>query len=207
MSNALDRGIATRDRQSLQPHTLDRITRPINSTIVRTSKDRKTPQPHITHMSSGDAAAPSMPMSARMPFHRGILVMEEQTTIVPFQRDETMRQPELIPGAPACPVCRSIRIEARHYGKKVGGTIGAVAGATSGVALVLSGAEIGAVAGAMGGPVGSAIGALTGGVLAMLIGGATGCAAGAAFGEIIDDNVLDKYRCTDCGYAFGAKPI
>lgn len=40
----------------------------------------------------------------------------------------------------------------------------------------------------------------------MLIGGATGCAAGAAFGEVIDDSVLDKYRCTNCGYTFGNKP-
>jgi len=52
--------------------------------------------------------------------------MEEQTTIVPFKRDETIQQPGLIPGAPVCPVCRSIRIQTRLYGKKVGGTIGAV---------------------------------------------------------------------------------
>lgn len=78
--------------------------------------------------------------------------MEMQTTMVPFLRDEVMQQPELICGAPTCPVCRSIRFEARHYGKKVGGTIGAGAGATSGVALVLSGAEMGAVSGTVAAP-------------------------------------------------------
>ncbi|WP_404612148.1 hypothetical protein [Rhodanobacter hydrolyticus] len=136
----------------------------------------------------------------------GAMVMQDQTSMIPYTLDEPAQSSGLIQGAPACLVCRSIRIETRQYGKKVGGTIGVVAGATSGVALVLSGAEVGAVAGALAGPVGSAVGALTGGVLAMLIGGATGCAAGAAFGEVVDDNVLDKYRCADCGYTFGSKP-
>ena len=136
----------------------------------------------------------------------GALVMQDQTSMTAFTRDESVPSSGLIPGMPACPVCRSIRIETRQYGRKVGGAIGAVAGATSGIALVLSGAEMGAIAGAVAGPVGSAMGALTGGMVAMLIGGATGCAAGAAFGEVVDDNVLDKYRCADCGHTFGSKP-
>lgn len=101
-----------------------------------------------------------------------------------------------------CPRCQSERIETRGYGKKIGGTVGAAAGIGSGIALVLSGADVGAAIGSVAGPAGIVAGGLAGGVLAVLMSGSAGCAAGAAFGNLIDENVLDKYRCVECGHAF-----
>lgn len=106
--------------------------------------------------------------------------------------------------APAmlCPRCQSERIETRSYGKKIGGALGAAAGIGSGMALVLSGADIRATSGSAADPVDAAASGLAGGVLAVLKSGSAGCAAGAAFGDVIDEHVLDKYRCVECGHAF-----
>ena len=52
------------------------------------------------------------------------------------------------------------------------------------------------------GPVGSIFGGLAGALMGALFGGAAGCAAGAAVGEVIDTNVLDNYKCQDCGHSF-----
>jgi hypothetical protein len=101
-----------------------------------------------------------------------------------------------------CPRCQSERIETRSYGKKIGGAVGAVAGIGSGMALVLSGADVGAAIRPAAGPAGTVQSGLAGGVLAVLMSGSAGCVAGAAFGDVIDENVLDKYRCVECGHAF-----
>lgn len=104
-----------------------------------------------------------------------------------------------------CPRCQSERIETRSYGKKIGGALGAAAGIGSGMALVLSGADIRAAIGSTDDPVSTEAGGLAQGVLAILRGGSAGCAAGAAFGNVIDEHVLDRYSCVECGHAF-SKP-
>lgn|SRR6185437_7621817 len=86
--------------------------------------------------------------------------------------------------------------------KKIGGAVGAAAGIGSGVALVLSGADIRIAKGPAADPVDTVAGGLAGGVLAVLKSGSAGCIAGAAFGDVIDEHVLDKYRCVECGHAF-----
>ena len=106
-----------------------------------------------------------------------------------------------------CARCQSERVETQNYGKKIGGAVGAAAGVTSGVALVLSGAEAGAALGSMAGPVGLVAGGLAGSVIAVMMSGVAGCAAGAAFGNVVDENVLDKYRCVECGYTFSQSDI
>ncbi|WP_354681497.1 hypothetical protein [Cupriavidus plantarum] len=47
------------------------------------------------------------------------------------------------------------------------------------------------------------LGIIAGAILGGLLGGATGCSAGAALGELIDDKILDNYRCLDCAHVFG----
>lgn len=101
-----------------------------------------------------------------------------------------------------CPRCQSERVETRSYGKKIGGALGAIAGIGSGMALVLSGADISKVGGSMAVSSDTAAGGLAGGVLVVLRSGSAGCTAGADFGNVIDENVLDKYRCVECGHAF-----
>lgn len=101
-----------------------------------------------------------------------------------------------------CPRCQSERIETRSYGRKIGGALGGLAGLGSGVALVLSGADIRNVGDSAADPSGAAVDGLAGGVLAVLRSGSAGCAAGADFGNVIDEHVLDRYRCVECGHAF-----
>ncbi len=108
----------------------------------------------------------------------------------------------LVTQALLCPRCQSERIETRSYGKKIGGALGAAAGIGSGIALSLSGADIHAARGSTDDPEGNEAGGLAQGVLAVLRSGSVGCAAGAAFGDVIDEHVLDRYRCIECGHAF-----
>lgn len=72
----------------------------------------------------------------------------------------------------SCPKCQSDRVEMRHRARKTGGAVGAVCGAIAGA------------------------------VIAGLIGGTAGCATGSMFGEVVDDKVLDNYRCHACGHTF-----
>jgi hypothetical protein len=101
-----------------------------------------------------------------------------------------------------CPRCQSERIETRSYGKKIGGVIGAAAGIGSGMALVLSGADVTAFVGSTADSAGGLPGGLARGVLAVMMSGSAGCTAGAAFGDVLDETVLDKYRCVECGHGF-----
>lgn len=105
-----------------------------------------------------------------------------------------------------CPNCQSVRIGTRNTGRKTGGAIGTVAGAASGAAGALGGAEIGGSVGAVAGPAGALLGAFAGAILGGLFGGAAGGAVGASLGETVDTNILDNYRCLDCGESFSAKP-
>ena len=109
--------------------------------------------------------------------------------------------PTLVGSAEAllCPRCQSERIETRSYGKKIGGALGALAGLGSGVALVLSGADIRNAGGSEANPPDDG---LAGCVLAVLKSGSAGCTAGADLGDVVDEHVLDRYRCIECGHAF-----
>lgn len=102
-----------------------------------------------------------------------------------------------------CPNCRSTRVSALGYARKVGGAVGAVAGVASGAAGILGGAEAGAALGVFAGPLGILVGGLFGAVLGGVAGGVVGCAAGAQLGDVVDSNVLENYRCLSCGYTFG----
>jgi hypothetical protein len=102
----------------------------------------------------------------------------------------------------ACPKCQSLRVDVRHRARRTGGAIGAVAGTFSGITIALTGAETGTVVGMLAGPAGAVCGAIAGAVIAGLIGGTAGCATGSVFGEIVDDKVLDNYRCHACGHTF-----
>ena len=104
--------------------------------------------------------------------------------------------------APTCPKCESSRVDARNLARKTGGAVGAVAGTASGIAFALSGAETGAAVGVLAGPAGAVCGAIAGAVIAGLIGGTAGCATGSVFGEVIDDKVLNNFRCHACQHVF-----
>lgn len=100
-----------------------------------------------------------------------------------------------------CPRCLSIHISTNHYGRKVVGTLGTAAGATSGYMAASAGARLGSDLGSTTGPTGKIAGA----ILGALIGGISGATAGTALGNVLDDNVLDKYRCLSCDFHFSAE--
>lgn len=52
------------------------------------------------------------------------------------------------------------------------------------------------------GPTGMSLGIIAGAILGDLLGGATGCSAGATLGKLIDDKILNNYRCIDCAHTF-----
>jgi hypothetical protein len=45
-----------------------------------------------------------------------------------------------------------------------------------------------------------------GAVIGALLGGATGASAGVILGDVLDERVLDNYRCLACGYSFSVDP-
>jgi hypothetical protein len=57
------------------------------------------------------------------------------------------------------------------------------------------------VIGAAAGPAGAACSAIADAIVAGLFGHAAGCATARPFGEIVDENVLDNYRCLACSYS------
>tara|TARA_R110001583_G_scaffold121882_1_gene273040 strand:- start:512 stop:808 length:297 start_codon:yes stop_codon:yes gene_type:complete len=60
--------------------------------------------------------------------------------------------------------------------------------------------------GIVGGPIGATVGGIGGAVIGALLGGATGASAGVILGDVLDERVLDNYRCLDCGYSFSVDP-
>lgn len=107
---------------------------------------------------------------------------------------------------PQCPRCASVRITSLNTGRKAGGAIGTLAGAAIGLPRVMTaaatGSRVGASFGLLAGPAGIATGSIAGGIIGALIGGASGCITGTALGELLDQNVLDNYRCLDCRHSF-----
>lgn len=103
---------------------------------------------------------------------------------------------------PLCPRCQSSKVVTRNHARKAGGTLGAAAGAASSFSTAIKGAEVGHRLGLLGGPTGMAVGTIAGAVLGGLLGAAAGCSAGIALGELIDDKVLDNYRCLACAHTF-----
>ncbi|ERS11495.1 hypothetical protein Q673_11030 [Marinobacter sp. EN3] len=97
-----------------------------------------------------------------------------------------------------CPKCLSERIGKNNYGKKAAGVVGAAAGVYGGYASAIAGARTGAMVGAMAGPVTGIGGAVIGG----LLGGVTGVSAGIILGDVLDEQVLDNFRCLGCGHSF-----
>ena len=109
-----------------------------------------------------------------------------------------------------CSKCGSKNIDKRNYAKRATASIGAVTagfgsyvtvsgGATAGG---LAGARMGAHAGPVGVAAGTTVGAITGAVLGALASGSTGAVIGAKLGELIDEHVLDNFKCCDCSHTF-----
>lgn len=105
--------------------------------------------------------------------------------------------------ASTCPRCQSRHIETLGYGRRICGTVGTVAGAASGAAGAMGGAEMGAAVGLLAGPLGALLGGVAGALIGGLAGAAVGGVAGSQLGRVVDENILDNYRCYSCGYTFG----
>jgi phage tail tape-measure protein len=97
-----------------------------------------------------------------------------------------------------CPRCGGTNVDKRNYAKKAGTAAGAVAG----VAGTFAGAEGGAAVGAAIGSVIPGFGTVVGGVLGALGGLAAGALIGSKAGEIVDEHLLDNYKCMDCDHTF-----
>lgn len=105
-----------------------------------------------------------------------------------------------------CPSCHSERIETRNLARKAGGLIGTLGGSVGGAASSLSGAEVGMTVGVVAGPPGMVLGGLLGALIGALVGGTAGGLAGSQLGELVDDRILDNYRCLACGHCFSHSP-
>jgi hypothetical protein len=108
---------------------------------------------------------------------------------------------------PICPRCHSTHIETLGYGRRIGGTVGTVAGAASGAAGAMGGAEIGATVGLLAGPLGVLLGGIAGALMGGLAGAAVGGVAGSQLGRVVDENILDNYRCYSCSQTFGDQAL
>jgi hypothetical protein len=134
-------------------------------------------------------------------------ILESYMSLLPHKSSYAQKEKKV---AHICPKCKSEKIDIRNYGKRVGATIGGVGGAAGGAAGALAGAaaggEAGAFVGAFAGPVGAvagaSIGAIAGAVAVALGGGAIGATAGAAAGKVVDENILDNFKCLACSHTF-----
>ncbi len=59
--------------------------------------------------------------------------------------------------------------------------------------------------GVVAGPPGMLAGGLLGALIGALVGGTAGGFAGARLGEMVDERVLDNYRCLACGHSFSRR--
>ena len=101
-----------------------------------------------------------------------------------------------------CPYCRSMHITTRNTGRKLGTAVGALGGGAHGLSSALSGARAGYTIFRVMGPPGMALGTMAGAVLGAIM-GATSCGfMGAKLGELVDNTILDNYRCLHCGRSF-----
>ncbi len=103
-----------------------------------------------------------------------------------------------------CPNCRSSRVMTRNRAKKAVGLIGTVGGTVGGATSSLSGGGIGMTVGIVAGPPGMLAGGFLGMLIGAMLGGTTGGIAGVKLGEIVDERILDNYRCLNCDYVFGS---
>ncbi len=127
------------------------------------------------------------------------VVLAEQSLIAITQKG--------VPMIYQCPNCLSERTEARHLARRTGGLIGTIGGSVGGAMSCMSGSRIGMTVGVVAGPPGMIVGGLLGALIGSLVGGTAGGLAGAQLGEVIDDRVLDNYRCLACGHCFSnARP-
>ena len=146
---------------------------------------------HISLLRVATTALPSTPQSL-------LTSLEVQAV---FQRLEHLMS--TFPPHPClCPLCGSLQVVQRCWGRKTGGFVGSLAGAAGGFAGSLRGAQIGGIAGSLLGPAGISIGGLAGAVLGGLVGSSIGCEVGSAVGETIDAHVLNDFKCQECGHSF-----
>jgi hypothetical protein len=148
---------------------------------------------HISLLRVATTALPSTPQSL-------LTSLEVQAV---FQRSEHLMS--TFPPRPCpclCPLCGSLQVVQRCWGRKTGGFVGSLAGAAGGFAGSLRGAQIGGITGALLGPAGISIGGLAGAVLGGLVGSSIGCEVGSAVGETIDAHVLNDFKCQECGHSF-----
>ncbi|MGL4667690.1 MAG: hypothetical protein ACRCWR_07145 [Saezia sp.] len=113
-------------------------------------------------------------------------------------------------GIICCPHCYSRYVVTKNIGRKVGAAIGATGGAVKGVTGALAGARVGSEAGVhlgarlgiMAGPAGITLGTVAGAVIGGIVGATTFGFMGAKLGELIDNTILDNYKCKTCGQSF-----
>ena len=106
-----------------------------------------------------------------------------------------------------CPKCNSGQIGTRNRARKAGGTIGMAAGATTGAAGLFHGGRAGWATASIIAPPSMPYTKIAAAIIGGIIGATTGCAIGVALGELVDDRVLDNYRCLACGYTFSPNSI
>lgn len=104
---------------------------------------------------------------------------------------------------PVCPKCHSVHVETRNRARKLGGAIGALAGTTS--VMLAAAAKARTAAGLVGGPFAITFGGIATSILPALISGAASGTTGVRLGEIIDEKILNNYRCHHCGHTFSLK--
>ncbi len=97
-----------------------------------------------------------------------------------------------------CPHCQSHRIVARNHARKTCGTLGTLAGAGMAVRSV----KLGTTIGRFFGPPGVVAGGMAGIVFAGLSGAILGNSTGSKLGTMLDDSVLNNYRCLSCERTF-----
>lgn len=101
-----------------------------------------------------------------------------------------------------CPRCKSPRIAQRRFAGRVASLLGTVSGAVGAVLPALEGAELGLAVGALAGPSGAVVRTVCGAALAGLAGGTAGCLVGTRLGHAIDEHLIDRFECLDCGHTF-----
>lgn len=97
-----------------------------------------------------------------------------------------------------CPHCQSHRIVTRNHARKVCSTLGTFAGAGMAVRSVRLGSTIGRLFG----PPGIVAGGMAGIIFAGLSGAILGNSTGSKLGSMLDDSILNNYRCLSCKRTF-----
>jgi rRNA maturation protein Nop10 len=108
--------------------------------------------------------------------------------------------------APICPRCGDPRVVPGRSSTALLSALGALAGGLHGwlsrSAAIATGAQVGRLLGSIAGPAGQTAGVAGGAMIGALIGAATGLALGNSLGQLVDQNILGRYRCLRCGHRF-----